>query len=604
MNNKKKWHLAGLIMPAFLLLITGITSAAVGTWKAPLLVAATDEDANWPEMAIDAGGTLHVAWHEAPFLGDGDIYYVSRAPGGPWSAPTNISHRPTTPSEYVDIAVDGSGVVHVVWDDGSYDGQEIYYAAKSGNVWSQPVNVSNTSHSSFFPSVAVSDGGDVYVLWEEYAGTGAVYNIYFAEKPAGGNWLPPVNVSNSTSDANDPQLIVDGDNLYLMYWDDKPNPGSDYDVYYTERLAGSANWSVPVNVSNSSNWSTDARMVLDANGILHAVWDEGPGFGAGDIVYARKPAGGNWSSFENVSNSSGDANDPTLLVGDDGVVHVAYYDWTPGQADIFYTSRDAGNNWSPPQNISQTPNTAQDFTATLLWADGALHLLWDSVAIFGNSGVTIYEVVLGPGGWSSPAALTPVRYGSVERAQSVVDGTGAIQVVYAGKPTGGVFDIYHLRNDGPPPTAPINVLFAPNGGGGQVGAPQNLFTATYDANGGGNVRRAFFWLNTQPTPANGLGLLYDAGQNQLILLNEAGTGVAGICQPGDTATLSHSYAQVDCAHSQVSAYGENVLLIQWRVTFTSCPPGGCGTYQAWLRAQDFDNLSSGLNARGVWTLQP
>ena len=104
MNNKKKWHLAGLIMPAFLLLITGITSAAVGTWKAPLLVAATDEDANWPEMAIDAGGTLHVAWHEAPFLGDGDIYYVSRAPGGPWSAPTNISHRPTTPSEYVDIS--------------------------------------------------------------------------------------------------------------------------------------------------------------------------------------------------------------------------------------------------------------------------------------------------------------------------------------------------------------------------------------------------------------------------------------------------------------------------------------------------------------------
>ncbi len=61
-----------------------------------------------------------------------------------WSTPANISPVSTNNS-YPRIAVDSVGNPHVVWtgNDGSTD--QVYYATKTGGVWSSSVILSTTS---------------------------------------------------------------------------------------------------------------------------------------------------------------------------------------------------------------------------------------------------------------------------------------------------------------------------------------------------------------------------------------------------------------------------------------------------------------------------
>lgn len=102
------------------------------SWSAPVNVSnhggASDDIS--PALAIDAYGRLYTAWHDY-----NNIFFSSRQDlGSPWSARETIvggKYLATDPT----IAVDGSGVAHVLWQSRPAEASrwDIYYSTQ-GNV--------------------------------------------------------------------------------------------------------------------------------------------------------------------------------------------------------------------------------------------------------------------------------------------------------------------------------------------------------------------------------------------------------------------------------------------------------------------------------------
>jgi PKD repeat protein len=79
---------------------------------------------------------------------------------------------------------------------------------------------------------------------------------------------------------------------------------------------------------------------------VHVAWDDGSNYGGSgsddDIFYKYKPAGSSWSTTEVVSTESTDNSWwVSLMVGSDSIVHVSWQDWTNyggsgSDRDVFY----------------------------------------------------------------------------------------------------------------------------------------------------------------------------------------------------------------------------------------------------------------------------
>ena len=141
-----------------------------GTWSSPQNVSNNPGYSGTPQLAIDEIGAVHLVWNDLDQNGWRVILYARRSSDGTWSSPQNISSTPG-PSESPRLAVDGGGTVHLVWQDSIPGNDEIFYAKRSSDgTWSSPQNISNNPGSnSLAPGLqlAVDGGGVVHVVWQD-----------------------------------------------------------------------------------------------------------------------------------------------------------------------------------------------------------------------------------------------------------------------------------------------------------------------------------------------------------------------------------------------------------------------------------------------------
>jgi hypothetical protein len=151
------------------------------------------------------------------------------------------------------------------------------HASAQGSGWSEPMNISNSQGSSWFPAVAADGAGRVHVAWSEnfanrrgLANDRVWYTVWDGE-----SWSEPNDVFASSGDVLDaytqrPSLSVDrSDRLHLLY----RYPTVFYHMMAPSDAAVSVQaWTHARRVSgDQSSW---ADMAVDSKGIVHAVWSE------------------------------------------------------------------------------------------------------------------------------------------------------------------------------------------------------------------------------------------------------------------------------------------------------------------------------------------
>lgn len=179
-----------------------------------------------------------------------------------------VSTESTGSSYNPSIAVDSNGVVHVVWiylidnGDSGLD-QDVFYKTYSDDIWSVAELISSESNqNSEYPSIAVDSSGMVYIIWHEesdYAGSGSDTDIFY-KIFNGVTWSGTRAASTeSTGNSYFPSIAISPDKaVHVAWFDGTPYEGSgwDLDIFY-KMLDVAAPMAVagPDQTVNEGGWS-------------------------------------------------------------------------------------------------------------------------------------------------------------------------------------------------------------------------------------------------------------------------------------------------------------------------------------------------------------
>jgi len=318
------------------------------------------EDSNCLSLDIDQNGTIHIVWKDKTNFSNAgeeyDVFYKKKPMDGTWTITEVVSTESSGRCGCPSLAVDKNNTVHVTWPDGTYDtgfgiDYDIFYKKKPmDGTWTiTEVVTTESSRSSLKTSVAIDRFDTVHVVWEEetdFGDSGNDYDIFYKNKPQGGNWTEAELVSTeSTRDSLSPSfLTVDNDGTLHLAWVDRTNyleSGGDYDIFYKNKPQGD-NWTISEVVSTESknycNWPT---LAVDQNDTIHIVWSDESDITRNDeIFYKNKPKDGNWTKAELVSSESIDNSFFTSLAVDmDGKVHVSWWDDPFDNGVVYYKEK-------------------------------------------------------------------------------------------------------------------------------------------------------------------------------------------------------------------------------------------------------------------------
>lgn len=239
-------------------------------------------------------------------------------------------------------------------------------------LFSSPKNVSNNADYSFTPQVAVDAAGNISVAWED--DTASNSNILFSRSSDGGaTFSSPKNISNSSGFSTNPRMAIDAHgNINVVWVDDTPGTP---DVMFSHSTDGGATFSTPVNLSNDPAYSNSAQLAVDSLGNIHVVW-ESDTVSLG-ILFSHSTDGGvTFSAPLTLSTNTNGSLSPQLALDLSGNVNVVWEDDVLGHSDISFShSSDKGVTFSTPKSLS---NNVGNSTSAQLVVDqiGSVSALW------------------------------------------------------------------------------------------------------------------------------------------------------------------------------------------------------------------------------------
>ncbi len=213
------------------------------------------------------------------------------------------------------------------------------------------------------------------------------------------DWTAPVNASNTPGISIVCDLAVDPEGTVHVVFEEQNNITWIGQVFYCAKPANGP-WSTPVNISNSEHSSLDPKIAVDSTGMLHVAWKECH-FTYSLIRYTGKAPGGSWSTPVVISGESEESRAVSDVVTDNqDNLHVAWVE----AGEIYYATKASGGSWSASVNVSQGYKcTYPEWPHIVSDSEGNLHIVW--VTGSGYDKCIMYLTKPMSGSWSEPKNL-------------------------------------------------------------------------------------------------------------------------------------------------------------------------------------------------------
>ena len=177
-------------------------------------------DQRRPAIVRDGTGNTWSAW-QAGDAGQRQIY-VSRVSEGVETAEDTFQ---VTEGEgdhcNPAIAVDGAGVLYVVWQQSTRGNWDVCTSVSlDGKAWSSPKAIVDANDNQVNPAIAASrqPNGLVAVLWQDDRADNQ--DVYMATSTDAFTTAEVTAVTSDDADQTDPAVIVDGEDAIFMRWTD------------------------------------------------------------------------------------------------------------------------------------------------------------------------------------------------------------------------------------------------------------------------------------------------------------------------------------------------------------------------------------------------
>jgi hypothetical protein len=314
-----------------LFLFAGVAKA---DWTPTQRLTWNSSSSLYPAIAVDPSGHVHVVWSDFT-PGNWEIYYKKSTDGGStWMTGQRLTWNSGN-SQFPAVAIDSSGHVHVVWNDDSSGNSEIYYmkSTNGGASWLPSQRLTLTSGYSDDPAIAVDSSGNVHVVWDD--DTPGNFEIYYMKSTNGGaSWLPSQRLTWNNGSSINTAIAVDTFGRVYVVWPDF-TPGN-YEIYYRKSTNWGASWLPSQRLTWNSGISAWPAIAVDSSGNIHAVWrDDTPG--NYEIYYRKSTNGGaSWLPSQRLTWNSSLSDSPAITVDSSGNIHVTWDDDTPGNYEIYY----------------------------------------------------------------------------------------------------------------------------------------------------------------------------------------------------------------------------------------------------------------------------
>lgn len=183
-----------------------------------------------------------------------DIYVTYKDRNGNWQEPELLNINIPGHNATVNVSVDGQ-VLYIYKD---INGGDIYESRLVGEIWSDPVPVSNRVNSpSWETHMAVtSDGNTKYFVSDRKGGLGG-RDIYRINKLPDGSWSRPSNLGPTINTPYDEDAIFISPDNQTLYFSSKGHDSmGGFDIMYST-LDDNGEWSDPVNIGYPINTTDD-----------------------------------------------------------------------------------------------------------------------------------------------------------------------------------------------------------------------------------------------------------------------------------------------------------------------------------------------------------
>jgi len=312
---------------------------------------------------------VHTVWADERD-GNREIYYKRSADFGVnWGPDVNLSNDPAT-SWRPSVALNGS-LVHVVWCDNRSGNFEIYYRYSTdyGANWQPLIRLTNTPFISWAPSLAVN-GSVMHIVWEESL-TEKEEIFYKKSNDNGVTWGPDTRLTFDTVGSFYPSVAVSGPDVHVAWY---AFPLGTRSIFYKRSTDAGLNWDQELKITGTDAEAYNPAVAASGHFISIAWHDRR--FGNEEIFYKRSTNKGNtWSADIRITETSGISWYPSICVSG-SAVHLAWYDNTDGNYEIFYRlSSDYGLSWQPILQL--TDNFAGSYRPSICVSDSVLHVVWN-----------------------------------------------------------------------------------------------------------------------------------------------------------------------------------------------------------------------------------
>jgi hypothetical protein len=325
-------------------------------------------------IAVVSSNNVHFVWEDYT-SGNSEIYYKRSTNGGAdWSGTTRLTWNPGY-SASPEICVDSSDRVHVVWFDSTPGYDEILYrrSTDAGMTWEKIKRLTWSANGSRDPAIAVDSSDTIHLVWRINVPGNTEIN-YKRSTDGGVTWIGAKRLTWNLGYSGDPTIALNLGNTIHVVWDDD-TPGNT-EIYYRRSTNGGGAWGSVKRLTWNSGSSQRPKITVDSSDKVHVVWyDDTPG--ENEIYLKRSTNGGGaWASVKRLTWNSGNSLHPKICVDSSDRAHVVWYDYTPGNAEVFFKrSTNGGVNWSGAGRLtwnsggSKHPVIAAD-------SGNSLHVVW------------------------------------------------------------------------------------------------------------------------------------------------------------------------------------------------------------------------------------
>ncbi|HEX5457281.1 MAG TPA: sialidase family protein [Candidatus Nitrosotalea sp.] len=336
-------------------------------------ISQVSADSELPHVLV-SGNDVFAIWTQSS-LGKSDVFFAKSADGGnTFGNPINLSGDTYGQSSYPQF-VENDSRIYVTWQS-SITGASSILMAKSlddGTSFEKPIQVSDPSQLSAFPQVAFS-GDHVYMSWIEKAVDNSTNIIFAKSVDQGKSFGTPLHVTHNMGNSGIPKLSADSSQVYLT-WED--NSRGDYEVFLSKSSDFGASFHVPVDISTTTGQSGTPEVVVSGNN-LYVVWMDNTS-GQYDIFFTKSTDGGNtFAKPVNISSLKGDSGYPQFTVWKNNVYVVWTQTMTGINYDVYFAkSTNNGDTFDTPVNLSNNfgpsgwPKIASDGNIYVSWVDSS-----------------------------------------------------------------------------------------------------------------------------------------------------------------------------------------------------------------------------------------